>query len=203
MSVSCVNVLNVFHLNFPRLDADILVRDEWRLTKPALPIWLKSVDYSIAISAFHPVNRRSSHCTAFIVNNAMSKIVRITANSESVAKDEPYCMIMAPMPVSVSSISAVTMPLTARPMPNRRPGHDRRHGRRQHDLEENFSFPSAEGARHLDENGVDLFHAGHGVDDDDKDREKKNHGDARLDAQTEPQDEHRARRRSSAPTSAR
>ena len=78
-------------------------------------------------------------------------------------------------------------------------GHDRRQGRGEYDLEKDFSFSSAEGARHLDENGVDLFNAGHGVDDDDEHREEKNHGDARFDAETEPQDEHRheggARRR--------
>ena len=39
--------------------------------------------------------------------------------------------------------------------------------------------------------GVDLFNAGHGVDDDDEHREEKYHGDARFDAETEPQDEHR------------
>src|SRR6266542_573876 len=114
-------------------------------------------DYSTAISAFQPVRRRSTHCTSFVAIIAITKIVMMTAKSESVANA----------------------------------GHDRRHRCRQDDLEKDFSFFGAEGARHLDKDAVDLFHPGHGVDDDDKDCKQEHDSDARLHAETEPQDQHR------------
>ena len=92
----------------------------------------------------------------------------------------------------------MTRPSLARTHRDPGPGpaiHDRRQGRGEYDLEENFSFLRAEGARHFNENAVDLLHPCHRIDDDDEYGKKENHGDTRLHAESEPENQYRHKRR--------